>query len=111
MSASVVARKPVVAAAPSWPGSEPMQLALDSYWLWAESCMVIGMRTAAIMTMRPGSNREAVRMVTEKLDATAELAVKLVGAGDNALAISVAHYGKRVTANRKRLERKGMVVA
>lgn len=85
-----------------------MQLALDSYWLWAESCMVIGMRTAAMMTMRPGSDREAVRMVTEKLDATAELAVKLVGGSENPLAVSVAHYGKRVTANRKRLERKGM---
>ncbi|WP_395393471.1 hypothetical protein WBP07_00590 [Novosphingobium sp. BL-8A] len=84
-------------------------LASDSYRLWADSMMVIGMRTTDIMTGR-GSSHENARMVTEKLQANAELAVKLFWGGpmapETAARKTVRHYGKRVRANRRRLSRK-----
>lgn len=87
-----------------------MKLASDSYWLWAESMMVIGMRTTGMLTRRPGHEREAVRMVAEKLRANAELAAQLTTLGtlapEQAAQKVVTHYGKRVTANRKRLSRR-----
>ncbi|HKT84836.1 MAG TPA: hypothetical protein VJQ77_01985 [Novosphingobium sp.] len=87
-----------------------LHLAHDSYWLWAESLMVIGMRTTDMLLRRPGHEREAIRMVTEKLRANAELAAQLATA--SALASeqvahrAVKHYRKRVTANRRRLARR-----
>lgn len=85
-------------------------LANDSYWLWAESMMVMGMRTTDMLLQRPGHEREAVRMVAEKLRANGELAAKLAAGGvlapEMALHKAVKHYGKRVTANRKRLGRR-----
>lgn len=87
-----------------------MKLAADSYWLWAEAMMVIGMRTTGMLTRRPGHEREAVRMVSEKLRANAELAGQLAMLGtlepEKAAQRVVTHYGKRVTANRKRLSRR-----
>ena len=87
-----------------------LALAQDSYWLWAESMMVIGMRTTDILLHRPGHEREAVRMVTEKLRANAELATRLATAGalapEQAMHKAVKHYGRRVTANRRRLGRR-----
>ncbi|WP_313436629.1 hypothetical protein [Novosphingobium sp.] len=86
-----------------------MKLAHDSYWLWAESMMVMGMRTTDMMTGR-GSNRENMLMVTEKLQANAELAMKLATGGltspEQTAHKAVRHYRKRVTANRRRLSRK-----
>ncbi|AZI35809.1 hypothetical protein NT2_10_00670 [Caenibius tardaugens NBRC 16725] len=86
------------------------RLAHDSYWLWAEASLVIGMRTMDIMTGR-GSTRENVRMVSEKVQAGAELAARLASGGVTAsptrnAQIAVSHYRKRVTANRKRLSRR-----
>ena len=86
------------------------RLANDSYWLWAEASLVIGMRTMDIMTGR-GSTRENVRMVTEKLQASGELAARLATSGMTADPVRnaqtvVSHYRKRVTANRKRLSRR-----
>ncbi|WP_334184352.1 hypothetical protein [Novosphingobium sp.] len=85
-----------------------IKLAHDSYWLWAESMMVMGMRTTDMMTGR-GSNRENVLMVTEKLQANAELAIKLATGGltspEKTAHKAVRHYRKRVTANRRRLSR------
>ena len=86
-----------------------MKLANDSYWLWAESMMVIGMRTTGMLTGRRGHEREAVRMVAEKLRANAELGAQMATFGalspEQAAQKIVTHYGKRVTANRKRLSR------
>ena len=85
-----------------------MKLAHDSYWLWAESMMVMGMRTTDMMTGR-GSNTENLLMVTEKLQAGAELAIKLATGGtspEKTAHKAVRHYRKRVTANRRRLARK-----
>lgn len=107
-----MARKPRrarKASATLFPVPDPgmMDLALDSYRLWADSCAVIAMRTSAILTQSPGSEREAVRMVTEKWHAGIELAGKLAAAPHDPLKTSVDYLGPRVSANRKRLERKG----
>ncbi|MBO9725248.1 MAG: hypothetical protein J7530_12790 [Novosphingobium sp.] len=90
------------------PADDWMKLAQDSYRLWADSMIVIGMRTTDMMTGR-GSNRENVLMVTEKLQANAELAIKLATGGltspEKTAHKAVRHYRKRVTANRRRLSR------
>jgi len=91
---------------PDWPGADLLQLSLDSAQLWADSMAVIAMRTDAILTRRPGSGHEAVRMVTEKVEAQLQLAHTLTFAPGNPLKTSVDHYGRRVAANRKRLEAK-----
>lgn len=92
------------------PHADWLDLATDSYWLWADSLMVMGMRTTGMMMGGPGSQREAVRMVTEKVQANAELAVALATGGpltaQAAAHKAVKHYAKRVTANRKRLSRR-----
>lgn len=86
-----------------------LTLAQDSYWLWAESLMVIGMRSADMLMRAPGHEREAIRMITEKVRANAEVAAKLAGAGalapEIAMHKAVKHYRKKVTANRRRLAR------
>lgn len=84
------------------------RFAHDSYWLWAESMMVMGMRTTDIMTGR-GSVQENTLMVTEKLQAAGELSLKLVTGGildpEKSVHNAVRYYRKRVTANRKRLSK------
>ncbi|MCJ2179757.1 hypothetical protein [Novosphingobium album (ex Hu et al. 2023)] len=89
------------------PGTGLLSLTLDSCQLWADSCAVIAMRTSAILTQRPGSEREAVRMVTEKWHAAIELGTKLALAPHDPVKTSLDFFGPRVSANRKRLERMG----
>lgn len=90
------------------PTADWMKLAHESYRLWADSVMVIGMRTTDMMTGR-GSNDENLRMVTEKVEANAELAAKLFWGGpttpEKAARKAVRHYRKRVSANRRRLSK------
>lgn len=93
-------------ALPGWAGADLLQLSLDSAQLWADSMAVIVLRTDALLARRPGSGHEAVRMVTEKVEAQFELAHTLTFAPGNPLKTSVDHYGRRVAANRKRLEAK-----
>lgn len=91
------------------PTADWMKLATDSYLLWADSMMVIGMRTSDMMTGR-GSSHENVRMVTEKVQANAELAAQLFWGGpiapEKAAHKAVRHYRKRVRANRRRLAKR-----
>lgn len=87
-----------------------LTLAADSYQLWADSVAVIGLRTTGLMTGAPGSGDEAVRMVTEKLQANAELAMAVALGGPTSASglasKTVRHYGKRVRANRRRLAKR-----
>jgi len=89
--------------------SDWMKLASDSYWLWAESMMVMGLRTTDMMTGR-GSDRENRLMVSEKVKAGAEVAAMLATAGltspEKSAQKAVSHYRRKVTANRKRLSRR-----
>ncbi|WP_159983348.1 MULTISPECIES: hypothetical protein [unclassified Novosphingobium] len=85
------------------------KLANDSYWLWAESMMVMGMRTSDMMTGK-GSDRENRLMVSEKVKAGAEVAAMLATSSltspEKSAQKAVNHYRRKVTANRKRLSRK-----
>lgn len=78
--------------------------------LGVESSTVIGLR---MMTLSQGGSTaadEAQRMVAEKVKAAIELqALALTGSlgmtTNAAAAKSIAHYGKKVRANRRRLTR------
>jgi hypothetical protein len=92
-------------AALSW-----WRLVDDSYSLWLDSMAVIAMRTEVLVTGAPGFQREAARMVSEKIAAGGELAVALAAAGnaspERAARQAVKLYGAKVRANRRRLARR-----
>lgn len=92
-----------------WSTADWVTLTCDSWQLWADSVAVMSMRTSDMLTGRPGAEHEAVRMVTEKLSASAELLFSLAVAGqiapDQAAHKAVRHYAGKVRANRKRLTR------
>ncbi|MFV0644024.1 MAG: hypothetical protein ACK5NN_05910 [Sphingomonadaceae bacterium] len=82
-------------------------LAWDSYALWIESGAVIWLRSLELAAGGPEAEREAVRMVKEKLVANWELGNQLLLNGPvpptQAAQRSVRHYRGKVRANRKRL--------
>lgn len=94
---------------PRNPNAEWMKLAQDGYWLWAESLMVMGMRTTDMMTGK-GSERENALMVSEKVKAATEVGMMIATGGlaspEKTAAKAVRHYRKKVSANRKRLSRR-----
>lgn len=86
-----------------WP-----QIALDSWMLGAEACLVIGLRGARMMAGGAEACREARLMVTEKIDAGCEFGTALLvgkmGATPQALmGNTVSFYLDGVRANRRRL--------
>ena len=84
-------------------------LAMESWKLWADASAVIWMRGVRIAQGGALADREAERMVQEKLTANMMLGWSLwpvlaSGGSEEALMRrSVAHYGKTVRANRRRL--------
>ncbi len=73
-----------------------------------ESSAVIGLRTMALAAGGPGAQVEAERMVREKIEAGLALQAKAMTGGlgltpRGAAAKTVAHYRRRVRANRRRL--------
>ena len=91
----------------AWP-----ELAFASWLLMGEASLVIGLRTMRLMAGGPRANREARRMVSEKIAASLTLGPALMAGGlgqsSEALGAAVlAHYGKPVRANRRRLARSG----
>ena len=92
-------------------GMEWPMLAMQSWWLAAESSSVIWMRCARLAQGGAAGDREAMRMVTEKWQAQAEIAMALAtgrfGIEPHSIATqTVSHYRRKVRANRKRLSRK-----
>jgi len=90
---------------PSWAA-----LAIDSWMLGVESSAVIGLRMMTVSQGGSAAAAEAQRMVAEKLRAAIELQALAftgsLGTTPNAAAAkSIAHYGKKVRANRRRLAR------
>ncbi len=63
-----------------------------------------------LMTSQPGARDEAVRMIAEKYRANVDLALSFATSRPltamQAAQRSVTHYGKVVTANRKRLAKR-----
>lgn len=80
----------------------------DAWMLGAESAMVIGLRSVTLAMGGAQAQREARRMVIEKVEAGTALGVALAAGklGSSAESVTrgtVSHYSKRVRANRKRL--------
>ena len=89
----------------SWPalGMEAWMLSIDA---WA----VIGLRTMRLMGGGAIADREASRMVEEKLVAlwmlpVAMMSAPMITSAPQAMERGLAHYGKTVRANRRRLSR------
>lgn len=88
----------------------PLALAFDSWMLGAEAASVIVLRTAKLAMGGIEAQAEAQRMVSEKALAAftlgSALATGKLGSQPETIARrTVAHYGKRVRANRRRLSK------
>ncbi len=95
-------------------GKDLLRLSTAATYLWFETATVIGLRSWLLLTRQPGARDEAVRMVAEKCRANVDLALSFSASRPQtalqAAQLSVSHYGKVVTANRKRLaKRRGSV--
>lgn len=91
-------------------GSNWVRLGFDSWLLGIEAANVMGLRTMALAAGDANALREANLMVREKIDAARDLHLK---AATGALGLTpsraaqntVAHYRRKVRANRRRLTR------
>jgi hypothetical protein len=88
---------------PNW-----LSISMDAWVLAAESNMVIAMRMGALAFGGPAAAREAERMVSEKVAANIALGIDIATgkhgvSPEQILSGSIAHYSKRVVANRQRL--------
>jgi hypothetical protein len=94
----------------SKPHSPWPQVAMDSYLLAMEASWVMWLRWQRLALGGAVAKRESSRMVTEKMVAGASLLPALAFAGalhsaEAAANGTLAHYGKVVRANRRRLSR------
>ncbi len=88
-----------------------LRLGWNAWALGMEASAVIGLRTMKIAAGGAAAEAEALRMVSEKVEAAAALqAMAMTGAlGFTAQAASskaVAHYRRKVQANRRRLTKR-----
>mgnify|MGYP004051334263 CR=1 FL=1 len=86
------------------------ELAVESWMLGAEMSMVIWLRTLRMMSGGKIAEREARLMVSEKMTAAMTLMPALMAGGlsqsaEETTSRALAHYGKPVRANRRRLSR------
>jgi hypothetical protein len=87
-----------------------MQLGLNAWSLGVEASSVIGLRTLKIAAGGPDGDAEGRRMVDEKVSAALEWQALMLSGGlgatpAGAAARTLAHYRRKVRANRKRLSR------
>ena len=85
-------------------------VALDAWSLGAESSAVMGLRMLKLAAGGAAAELEAQRMVSEKLEAALTLQTLALTGGlgvtpHGAAAKSVAHYRRKVRANRRRLQK------
>ena len=85
-------------------------IGLTAWSLDLEASMVIGLRTMKIAAGGAAGEAEARRMVAEKIEAAAALqqmalAGKLGASPQAAAARALAHYRRKVRANRRRLSK------
>jgi hypothetical protein len=94
------------------PAANPFTLGLDAWLLGAEAMAVIAQRSAVLALGGAKAQLEAERMVAEKAETAWEVGLALATGGfgmhpETIARRTVAHYGKRVRANRRRLSRAG----
>ena len=85
-----------------------LRIGADAWMLGMEASSVIGLRTMKIAAGGPGAEVESRRMVAEKLEAgLAWQTMAMTGAlgftPSGAAAKTLAHYRRKVRANRRRL--------
>lgn len=85
-----------------------MALSMEWYWLWLEASQVVMLRTWRLMQGGAAAQHEATRMITEKWDAAARVAMDQASGGfrqspETAARGAVRHYRRKVAANRRRL--------
>lgn len=83
-------------------------IGLDAWALAFEASSVIGLRTLKLAAGGAAAEAEAVRMVTEKIEAGMALQTLALGGGlgnspASATARTLTHYRRKVRANRRRL--------
>lgn len=88
-----------------------LTIGMEAWFLAAEASAVVVLRGAALAMGGGPAYREAQLMVTEKAEAHAELGMalatgKLGSSPESVTRGAVAHYRKRVRANRQRLSGK-----
>jgi len=86
-------------------------LTMDSWRLAAEAQTVIALRMMKMAAGGAAAAAEAELMVSEKVRAAAEVQAQfatslLTGAGHHAPKRAIAHYRRKVCANRRRLSRR-----
>lgn len=91
---------------PNWFG-----IGMDAWALAAESNIVIAQRMGAMAFGGPAAAKEAERMVAEKVAANMTLGFDLMTgkhgmSPEQITSGSIAHYSRRVVANRKRLTKR-----
>lgn len=85
-----------------------LRLTFDSWTLGMEMSTVVGLRALALATGGPAAQAEANRMVQEKLSAGLELQARAMSGalgfgGVTTASRTLAHYRRKVRANRRRL--------
>lgn len=85
-----------------------MRLTMDSWALGMEASTVIGLRTLKMAVGGPAAQAEAALMINEKIAASLALQSRAMTGGlgftpQAAAAKTVAHYRRKVRANRRRL--------
>jgi hypothetical protein len=88
-----------------------LAIGFDAWSLGVAASTVVGLRAIRIAQGGPAGRAEAQRMVHEKVEAAAALQRRLLegGLGDtpaSASARSIAHYRRKVNANRRRLSKR-----
>lgn len=84
-----------------------MDLALEGWQLWGEAASVIWLRSWRIAGGGAAGRKEATRMVSEKVSASLELGVAMLGqplqGPEQATRTSLRHYRSKVRSNHRRL--------
>ncbi len=88
-----------------------LRIGLDAWWLGFEVSSVIGLRALKLAAGGAAAEVEARRMVTEKIQAGFGLQAKalngaLGSTAHTAAAKTLAHYRRKVRANRRRLAKR-----
>ena len=87
------------------------RLMFDASRLWTDAGTVLMLRSWRMMAGGPAAQRELERMVSEKVEASFELAGVLAGgrakSPEAAARQAIGIYGKRVRQNRRRLGSSG----
>jgi hypothetical protein len=94
----------------SYRGNSWFRLGMDSLWLGAEAQGVIALRMMKLAGGGAAAAAESQRMVAEKLTAAAAVQTQvmtslLTGSGHLAPQRTLAHYRRKIRANRRRLTR------